>query len=205
MTGDRFRSLEALQQNRYLNFYHMDALTDAGNEFDYFFVSRRKEDDIRIYKKDRRPDGVFIYALLKDDPEKLVLIKQYRYPVGGVMYELPAGLVDEGETAEEAAVREMKEETGMRLETVHAKDGLFDNAFFMGQGYTDEACTPVFGYASYEGGMHPEEWESIELFMADKEDVRRILKEESVSVRMALLMLCFLKSDPKDPFAFLRL
>lgn len=38
--------------------------------------------------------------------------KQFRPPVASVTIEVPAGLIDAGETAEEAAVRELKEETG---------------------------------------------------------------------------------------------
>lgn len=53
-----------------------------------------------------------IYAVLKDDPEKIVLVRQYRYPINKYIYELPAGLIDEGETSEQTAIREMKEETG---------------------------------------------------------------------------------------------
>lgn len=60
-------------------------------------------------------DGVGIVAILKDkaggNPE-IVLQKQYRPPVDKIVIEVPAGLVDAGETAEEAAVRELREETG---------------------------------------------------------------------------------------------
>jgi 8-oxo-dGTP pyrophosphatase MutT (NUDIX family) len=43
---------------------------------------------------------------------EIVLEKQFRPPVGRVCIEVPAGLIDEGETPEEAAVRELREETG---------------------------------------------------------------------------------------------
>lgn len=60
-------------------------------------------------------DGVGIIAIL-DNPDtgrrELLLQKQYRPPIDKVVIEVPAGLVDANETAEEAAVRELREETG---------------------------------------------------------------------------------------------
>lgn len=58
-------------------------------------------------------DAVGIVAIidLPSGPE-IVLQRQYRPPVNAVCIEIPAGLVDEGETPEQAAVRELKEETG---------------------------------------------------------------------------------------------
>ncbi len=204
MENRKYKGIQPLFENKHLNFFHMDAVADSGKEFDYYFVSRNPADRIKIKSEGSRAEGMFIYAVLKDDPGQLVLIKQYRYPVGACMYELPAGLIDEGETPEEAAVREMDEETGMILEVVKDKSGLFEKDFYMGQGFTDESCVPVFGYASGHGSIHPEEWETIEVLTADKKEVRRILKEEKISLRMALLMMQFLKADPADPFAFLR-
>ncbi|CAJ0568303.1 unnamed protein product, partial [Mesorhabditis spiculigera] len=58
-------------------------------------------------------DGVDIIAVLyKDNKKYFVLVKQYRIPMGGWCLEFPAGLIDEGETVEEAALRELTEETG---------------------------------------------------------------------------------------------
>ncbi|KAJ9196048.1 ADP-ribose pyrophosphatase [Paecilomyces variotii] len=58
-------------------------------------------------------DAVGIVALLqKDTGPELLLQKQYRAPLDKVTIEVPAGLLDEGETAEECAVRELREETG---------------------------------------------------------------------------------------------
>jgi 8-oxo-dGTP pyrophosphatase MutT (NUDIX family) len=56
------------------------------------------------------PDWVNVVALT---PEKNVLIvQQYRFGVGRTTLEIPAGIVERGETSEQAAVRELKEETG---------------------------------------------------------------------------------------------
>ncbi|KAF7899612.1 hypothetical protein EAF00_003948 [Botryotinia globosa] len=58
-------------------------------------------------------DGVGIVAIIqKETGPELVLQKQYRPPLDKVVIEVPAGLIDEGETAEGAALRELKEETG---------------------------------------------------------------------------------------------
>lgn len=47
--------------------------------------------------------------------EKLILIENYRYPIDKKVIELPAGFIDEGESPEEAAERELEEETGFVL------------------------------------------------------------------------------------------
>jgi len=58
-------------------------------------------------------DGVGIVAILeKSSGPEIILQKQYRPPVDKVVIEIPAGLLDKGENAEDAAVRELKEETG---------------------------------------------------------------------------------------------
>ena len=54
--------------------------------------------------------GVTIIAL--PTPEEVVLIKQFRYPIGKVFWELPAGRLDLNEVPLIAAKRELKEETG---------------------------------------------------------------------------------------------
>lgn len=65
-------------------------------------------------------DGVGIIALLKRTLHKdcVVMVKQFRPPLGSYSLEFPAGLIDEGETAEVAALRELKEETGYKGEVV---------------------------------------------------------------------------------------
>jgi ADP-ribose pyrophosphatase len=61
------------------------------------------------------PGAVAVLPLLEDGtfgPPRVVLVRQYRYPVGRVLLELPAGKRDPGETTLACAMRELLEETG---------------------------------------------------------------------------------------------
>ncbi|KAJ3117790.1 hypothetical protein HDU96_005571 [Phlyctochytrium bullatum] len=81
-------------------------------------------------------DAVAIFPVIKgggSSEARTVLVKQFRPPVGAVAVELPAGLIDKGETAEGAAVRELKEETGyigkvIRVSPVMVSDPGMSNA-----------------------------------------------------------------------------
>lgn len=60
-------------------------------------------------------DAVAIFTILsatEDKPRETLLVSQFRPPVGKLTFEFPAGLIDDKETAEQAAIRELKEETG---------------------------------------------------------------------------------------------
>lgn len=202
----KYTGIHKLSDNQFLNLFKLDALTDTGRKFDYFFVSRRKAENIKILTKDMKAEGVVIYPVLKDDPEKIVLLRQYRYPIGDYLYELPAGLIDGDETPQEAAVREMKEETGLNFEVYYGGNDAYRRSFFMGAGFTDESCNAVFGYADGEISREElEDTETIQVIIVDKAEAARILREEKVSIRAAYLLMNFLHADREKPFDFLSL
>lgn len=57
------------------------------------------------------PGGVAIFAM--DDQDRVALVRQYRYPMGEIVLELPAGKLEKGEDPFEAAKRELGEECGL--------------------------------------------------------------------------------------------
>ncbi|KAK8074954.1 MutT/nudix family protein [Apiospora hydei] len=76
-------------------------------------------------------DGVGIVAILeKPTGPEIVLQKQFRPPIDKVTIEVPAGLVDEGETAEQAAIRELREETGYVAEVAETTPMMFNDPGF---------------------------------------------------------------------------
>ncbi len=202
----KYTAVRKLTDNRFLNLYEMDALTNTGKPFHYYFASRNKEKDLPLVTGKVPVNGIVIYPVWKKEPDKLVMIRQYRYPLDAWIYELPAGLVDEGESPDEAAIREMKEETGLDFIPYKGGEQIFRNPFFLGAGMTDESSTSVFGYADGEwSGKYREDTESIEVVLADKREVIRIMQEERVSLRAGLLLMAFVKMSGEDPFAFLEI
>lgn len=96
--------------------YNQDDVIGTERIFEGFIFNVRRDS----LKKPDRPSitrevvehngGVVICA--QPDPAKIILIKQYRYPVNEELIELPAGRVEKGEDRFLAAQRELVEETG---------------------------------------------------------------------------------------------
>lgn len=203
----RIKKINQTTGNRFLNMYTLEMESDTGKESTYYVASRAKNiDELKITTKKNKADGVIIYSLYQDEDdkeEKVVLIRQYRCPLDDYIYEFPAGLVDEGEDFKTAGVRELKEETGLDLIPINAKD-MFTKPFFTTVGMTDESCGTVYGYAkgkpSKEG---QEENEEIEIVLADRKEARRILEEENVAIMCAYMLMHFLHTPKGKVFDFL--
>ena len=196
---ERISAIKKLSDNRYLNLYELDATFRDGNRAPYYVASRRKNvDTIKAATHDNRADGVILYGVYGENKDKVVLIRQYRYPVDGYVYEFPAGLVEPDEDMLEAGIREMFEETGLAFTPVQTA-----SPFFTSVGMTDESCGTIFGYCSGEPSTaHQEGSEDIQVVLADREECKRILKEENVAIMCAYMLMHFIASEG-DPLAFL--
>ena len=181
----------------------MDVTFRDGSQGTYYEASRRREvSQLRAVTHDSQPDGVVICGVWGEAQDRVVLIRQFRYPLGGYVYELPAGLVDPGENYHVAAVRELKEETGLELQPLEV-DEIYQKPYFTTVGMTDESCGTVYGYASGEiSKKYMEASEEIEVVLADRKEVERILREENVALICAYMMMHFLHDE--EPFAFLK-
>lgn len=64
----------------------------------------------------KHPGGVCVLPL--DGEGNVYMVKQFRYPFGKALYELPAGKLEPGEDHRECGIRELKEETGATADEV---------------------------------------------------------------------------------------
>ncbi len=85
------------------------------------------------------PDAVVIVPFHKVK-DKLVIIKEFRVPLGDYQYGFPAGLVDDGETIQQTCMRELKEETG--LDVTHIKKS--SPPVYSSSGMSDESVSMIY-------------------------------------------------------------
>lgn len=190
--------IEKKAGSKFLSFYEMEAVHRDGSSSPYYMASRNDDGaSLTAVTHTVRPNGVTIYSLLED---KVVLVRQYRYPLGGYVYEFPAGLVEPGEDIADAAVREMYEETGLSFAPIASP---FSRPYFSSVGMTDESCCLVFGRCQgTPTSIHQENTEDIQVVLADRAECRRILAQEQVAIQCAYMLMHFVSSQD-DPLAFL--
>lgn len=182
----KINAAEKITNEKFLNLYKLYAENKYNKPLEYLIASRAKEvDNLKAINNNKESDSVAIFAITEG--ARIILIRQYRYAIGDYIYELPAGLVDPGESIYEAAKRELKEETGLSL---HIYKSEFSGPFYSSAGMTDECCSIVFGKASGEiNYKNMEESEEIEVVYADTDEIKRILREEKVCMKTALLLI----------------
>lgn len=197
------QNIQQKTHNRFLNYYELEAVHRDGSISPYYMTSRAKDaSQLKAVTHQNRPDGVIIYGVYGEEQDRVVLIRQYRYPLGDYVYEFPAGLVEEGEEMGAAGVREMYEETGLTFTPVDA--GCYSRPFFTTVGMTDESCGMVFGYCSgTPTSIHEEASEEIQVILADRGEAKRILWEENVAIMCAYMLMHFIASEG-DPLAFIK-
>lgn len=97
----------------------------------------------------RHPGAVGILVL---EGDQLVLVRQFRYPIGRELLEIPAGKLERGEDPYPAALRELREETGGYTDRLEYLGDYYGSA-----GFCDEKLTLCFAKLSKIGETDPDE------------------------------------------------
>ncbi len=146
------------------------------------------------------PGAVGVIAL--DDLGRVLLVRQYRHPVGRPLDEIPAGLLDvAGEPSVEAARRELAEEAGLGAETWHT---LVDA--LTSPGMTDEAIRLFLARDVHPVERQVQQHEEVEMtteWVVLEDAVRRVLAGE-IENAMCCLGVLAASESVRTGFAHLR-
>lgn len=201
---NRVNQAKRQTHNRFLNLYELEVTRRNGKVSPYYVASRAgSADALKAVSHKKKADGIIIYGVYGEKKDRLVLIRQFRYAINEYVYEFPAGLVEPGEDMAQAGIREIYEETGLQFEP-RVTSGPYTKPFFTTVGMTDEACGTIYGYCSgTPSNSHQEESEDIQIVLADREECKRILKEENAAIMCAYMLMHFIHSSEEDPLDFL--
>lgn len=156
-------------------------------------VFKITKDDVELsdgYKTIREVvhhNGGVVIAAEKDN--KIIMVKQFRYPAGEVLYELPAGKLDKGnEDVLSAAKRELEEETGYIANNWESLGFIWTSPGFCNEKlYLFKADNLIFK------GQHLDEGEILDYVEIDKDEVFNMVKDGRIndSKSIAALMRAF--------------
>ena len=127
----------------------------------------------------------FLDPLDSDDPTVL-LIQQYRYAAGGMIWEIPAGVLRPGEDPATCARRELREETGATAKTIEHLTTIYTTP-----GFTDERIHLFMATGITPGEPHQEEDELIAVQALPLSRVLEMIRDGAVVDGKSITALLF--------------
>lgn len=110
-----------------------------------------------------------------DEKKRILLVRQYRLPANGYLWELPAGRLDPGERPLQTAKRELKEETGYTARTWTKL-----TSFWVSPGYVEERMTIFLAEDLTEGEATPMDDERIETRWFKRKELKQMIREGEI-------------------------
>lgn len=167
----KFNFFKTIKEGKFINFYVANYTNKNGEEKNYEIVSRKKAktaDDLF----EKRTDAVSIIVFSPDN-EKILLQKEFRLSVNQWVWSFPAGLIDEGESPEESAKRELFEETGLTMTDIILKG----SPCYTAVGVSNEMIIPIYCHATGTFSKSSSAMEEIEPMWFTKDELRKMISD----------------------------
>ena len=153
------------------------------------YISALKRGRWEYVSRTGSTNAVVIFA---EHDGKVILIEQYRVPVGGTCLELPAGLVgdeDENATVEDTAIKELEEETGFTCDRVERLGEFHSSPGMVAESFTLVRAQGVRKIGD-GGGNHDED---ITVFLVPREEIPEFVESRraagsAVDVKLLIFM-----------------
>ena len=173
-----YQGIRKVHEGKFITRYDVDYVTAEGNPKTYEIISRNRNIQTLDDLQNRKPNAVVM--ILTDESGELILVnREYRMAMAQWIYNFPAGLIDPGESPEESARRELREETGLRIVRI---DDVLDNSY-SAVGFSNERNVCVFGIAEGEFRKSTSDVEEITPGWYTKEEIKQLLRTEPFAAR----------------------
>ena len=173
-----YQRIRKVHEGKFITRYDVDYVTAEGNPKTYEIISRNRNIQTLDDLQNRKPNAVVM--ILTDESGELILVnREYRMAMAQWIYNFPAGLIDPGESPEESARRELREETGLRIVRI---DDVLDNSY-SAVGFSNERNVCVFGIAEGEFRKSTSDAEEITPGWYTKEEIKQLLRTEPFAAR----------------------
>ncbi len=173
---------EKVKDGKYLKNYELTYLNKAGKEKTYEIVSRKELKEIADIGK--MSSGISIVATCND---KMLLLHEFRMGINKKVYNLCAGMLEEGESLEECIERELYEETGLKLKRIKR----ILPASYAAVAISDLTTYIVFAEVEGTLGDHTSVNEEIKAGLYSREEVAALLDKEDFSSRAQIAAYFF--------------
>lgn len=159
----------------YLSHYHSESSIN-GHIKKYDFVSRKKSLSPETLSQPYKSDAVSIFVK-NQDKSKMLLIKEFRYPVNNYVISTPSGLIEQGEDIKSAVLRELYEEVGYTEDQIEINQVLLPS--YSAIGLSDEQVASAFVMVdnTIKPKQHLEKSEDIEYFWITPHDAEEFLEK----------------------------
>ena len=151
------------------------------------------------YFKSQLPDVAMIIPITQK--KELIFVRQYKHGIGEVVLEFPAGRIDQGKTPKEAAISELREETGILVE----ENALIELAELWTE--PSKSSVRVFGFlvldVEISTTQNLEETEVIEIVKVPLSQIDALLKSGELHASDTLALLLYAKNKYPELFSFL--
>ena len=147
-----------------------------------------KHDDGTVWERETASYNGNAAAIVAVDGNEVVLIKQFRPSVEETLLEIPAGRIDSGETPEQAASRELEEETGLKPLSLRK---LVE--FYPTPGFVDEKIYLFYADKFEKGSVHLDEGEVLRIFRLPVNEIEEYLFSNKIKDGKTLIGLLLWK------------
>ena len=140
-----------------------------------------------IYREHVKAGEASVILPITDD-NKVIMIQEPRTPIGKVILALPAGMIEEGEEADKAAIRELEEETGYLASKIE-----FLREYHPSVGYSDEKIKIYLATNMKKTKQHLDESEDINVIEVPLEElIEMVDKNEIITASTTIAVMHYL-------------